>query len=65
MTGHAGLMLIGQSVGLIVTTVLCFFLIPTYNAAGAAISIAIGIVIWNVLLIIFVKNNLKIDPSAL
>jgi O-antigen/teichoic acid export membrane protein len=65
MTGHAGLMLIGQSVGGIATTVLCFFLIPIYNAAGAAISIAIGIVIWNVLLIIFVKNNLKIDPSAL
>jgi O-antigen/teichoic acid export membrane protein len=50
---------------LLVTIGLCFVLIPHWGIVGAAIGVAFGHVLRNVLMLVYVRRKLKVDPSVL
>ena len=50
MTGHEKVTLAGQVISLLVNVCICVALIPAYGSVGAAIGVAAGLLVWNVLL---------------
>lgn len=64
MSGNEKFTLSGQVVAVLSNILLCFILIPSFGAVGAALAVAISIGIWNVLLAYFVLIKLKIRPTA-
>ncbi|WP_114765995.1 polysaccharide biosynthesis C-terminal domain-containing protein [Vibrio rhodolitus] len=54
MTGHENSALRSLAVSLVVNVIAMFLLIPNYGAMGAAISVSIGLTVWNVLMAISV-----------
>jgi len=48
---------------LVVNAILIIVLVPIYGIIGAALSIAISMLLWNVLLWLFCQNKIGIDPS--
>jgi len=65
MSGHEKVTLWGQIFGLLATVISAFILIPLYQAVGAAIAVAIGLVVWNSVLGFSVFKYLKIRPGIL
>ncbi|XAM01280.1 polysaccharide biosynthesis C-terminal domain-containing protein [Phycisphaeraceae bacterium D3-23] len=49
----------------VTNVVLCFILIPRYGAEGAAISVAVGQTLWNVLMLGYTTTILKLNPTLL
>lgn len=64
MSGYEGLTLTGQVIAVLSNIVLCMLLIPAFGAVGAAVSVALSIVIWNLVLAYFVFKKLNIRPAA-
>jgi O-antigen/teichoic acid export membrane protein len=64
-SGYERHSLLGQAFSLVVVGVLGVFLIPEFGALGAAVSIAIGILIWNLILGTQVYLLLRIRPGVI
>lgn len=65
MSGHERVTLRGQAAGLLMSILLAIFLIPPFQALGAAIAATVGLLTWNVILGLAVHRNLKIRPGIL
>jgi O-antigen/teichoic acid export membrane protein len=65
MSGYERHSLLGQAFSLVVVGVLGVFLIPEFGALGATVSIAIGILIWNLILGTQVYLLLRIRPGVI
>ncbi|HYD25022.1 MAG TPA: oligosaccharide flippase family protein [Croceibacterium sp.] len=63
MTGRPGAALVGQLVGLAANVAVGLWLIPSHGALGGAIAMALGIVLWNLTLLVRVRRELRFDPS--
>ena len=65
MSGHQSRVLVGRAVALATNVALGFWLIPQDGAHGAALAMAGGIVVWNLLMLLSVRRHLGFDPSLL
>jgi O-antigen/teichoic acid export membrane protein len=65
MSGHEGEHLRGIAAGAIVNVALNALLIPHYGIEGAAMSTCIGILLSRAIILIAVRQHLKIRSSAL
>ena len=63
MTGHAPVALRGQLLALATNVCVGAALIPSQGAQGAAIAMAVGLVLWNLALLLQVRKLLDFDPS--
>ena len=61
MTGHEKDAMRGMFYSLFINVILAFLLIPQYGMVGAAISTAISLVVWNMILHYYVKKRLDIE----
>jgi O-antigen/teichoic acid export membrane protein len=64
MSGCSGRALAGHLTGLVVNVALGVLLIPTHGAFGAAIAMAIGIVVWNLSMLAMARARFGFDPSV-
>jgi O-antigen/teichoic acid export membrane protein len=64
MSGHELDTLVGQIAALVVNVIAAFSLIPHFGVIGAAISISLGLVTWNVILAVKFARRLGLRPSA-
>jgi len=64
MTGHQKLASNGLWVGAGINVILNAIMVPAWGATGAAIATAISIVVWNLMLIYYVKRELNVDPTV-
>ncbi len=51
-------------IGLAVDIILCMLLIPLYGSTGAALSVAVSTIVWNTLLLLFIRRKLAINVAA-
>jgi len=65
MSGHEKYTAIGVGTGAIFNIILNTFFIPIWKIEGAAIATTSSIIIWNCISLIFVKNKLGIDSTAI
>jgi|TARA_B110000908_G_scaffold156733_1_gene196167 O-antigen/teichoic acid export membrane protein len=65
MSGHEKVTLWGQLSGFLATVMSAIVLIPPYQAVGAAFSVVIGLVVWNLFLGCAVFKYLGIRPGVL
>ncbi len=65
MTGYERDTLAGQVFALLVNAGFAVVLVPVYGAVGAAVSVTIGLVTWNVVLAIRFVKRLGFSPSVL
>ncbi|MBU1139079.1 MAG: oligosaccharide flippase family protein [Proteobacteria bacterium] len=65
MTGHQVQAARLFTMSALISALLNILLIPSYGILGAAAANAIGIVLWNLSILVFLKHRLKIDPSVL
>lgn len=65
MSGFERDTLAGQIIALVANAAAAVLLIPSFGAVGAALSVSIGLVTWNVVLAILFFKRLGFRPSAL
>jgi O-antigen/teichoic acid export membrane protein len=65
MTGHQAQAARIFVISALISVVLNILLIPLYGIIGAAIANAIGVAIWNISILVYLKRRLKLDPSIL
>lgn len=65
MTGHERDTLTGQLMALIFSGLAAIILIPALGATGAALSVSMGLLTWNLLLAIMLVRRLHLKPSIL
>lgn len=67
MSGFEKTVLVGQSIGLSTNVVFALILIPVFGAVGAAVALALSIVVWNSFLFFKVRRHLglRVGPSRL
>ena len=65
MTGFDKYTAIGVSVSAVINIILNSILIPLYSVEGAAIATAISMVCWNIILVYFAYQKLKINSTAI
>lgn len=65
MSNFEQLVLKSMIISTIINLILNLTLIPLYGINGAAISTAVGMAIWNLILFILVKKKLNINPSVI
>ena len=65
MTGHERDAALGVFVATLVSLFLNVLLVGSYGIEGAALATAIGMVIWNLLLMLFVWRRLKLHSTIL
>ena len=65
MTGHEQRALRSFAIALVANVVFGFLLIPAYGAVGAALAAALSTVVWNLFLLLSVKQTLGIRPAVL
>ena len=65
MTGNEKKAALGISIGVIFNIVFCLFLIPAYGLVGAACATSISTVIWNLMLVYYVRGCLGIDSTII
>jgi len=61
MTGHEKDAMKGMGYSLVINILLAFILIPQFGMLGAALSTAISLVVWNIILRHYVKKRLDIE----
>lgn len=59
------LVLISIATGIIVNIVLNYFLLPILKVEGAAIATSASMIVWNVMMLIFVKRETGINPTII
>jgi O-antigen/teichoic acid export membrane protein len=64
MCGYEQDTLAGQIIALLVNAIAAVFLIPPFGAVGAALSVAIGLANWNIVLAVRFVQRLGFRPSA-
>ena len=64
MCGYEQDTLAGQIIALLVNAIAAVFLIPPFGAVGAALSVAIGLATWNIVLAVRFVQRLGFRPSA-
>lgn len=65
MSGHEKIHLYGIASGVAANIILNFLLIPAYGAMGAAMATCASVIFFKSLLLVLVRRNLGIRPSAL
>ena len=65
MTGKEKKAALGILVGAASNMVLCLFLIPPYGIIGAAVATTTSTVIWNLMLVYYVRTSLGIDSTII
>lgn len=65
MSGFEQDTLYGQIIALMVNVLVAVILVPPFGAVGAALSVAIGLLVWNVVLTTRFVQRLRLRPSAL
>lgn len=65
MTGNEKYCLLGVGLGVVANVILSIMLTPMYGIIGAALAVAISILIWNLALWFFVRKIVKIDPTII
>ena len=65
MTGYQKYTFIGVAISAVINVILNSLLIPQWGVEGAATATAISTIIWNVLLVIFVRQRLGINMNPL
>lgn len=63
MSGRSSAALAGQAAGLGANFALSVILIPTHGVLGATIAMAVGIIVWNLVMLAFVLNGLHFNPT--
>ena len=64
MTGHSNVALRIYLIAVSIMGLLLILLIPIYGMIGAAVSSAIGVVIWNVMMCFYVVRRMGLDPTV-
>lgn len=65
MTGHQAQAARIFVISALISVALNIMLIPPYGIIGAAIANAFGVAIWNLSILVYLKRQLKLDPSIL
>lgn len=65
MSEHVWRTFVPQLTGLLLNVAVCAWLIPSHGAIGAAVGLAVGIVGWNVAMLLAVRRHMGEDPSLL
>ncbi|WP_209347157.1 oligosaccharide flippase family protein [Pontixanthobacter sp. CEM42] len=65
MTGHTRIATIAKATGVTIALSISALLIPYQGTAGAAIGVAAGLVVWNIISLGAVRRALGFDPSLL
>lgn len=65
MTGHQSTAARIFAASAAISVVLNVLLIPVFGIAGAAVANLISVVVWNLILLLFLKRRLALDPSIL
>ncbi len=65
MTGHERIVACTLAAAAVINILLNSILIPKWGMNGAALASAVSLVMWNMILMFFVKRNLNIDSTAL
>jgi O-antigen/teichoic acid export membrane protein len=64
MTGRERDATAGVAGGVLTNLVLNLVLIPPYGMAGAAVATAVGLLVWNMLLVVSIRRRLNINATA-
>jgi len=64
MTGHQDDTLKAMIAGVLINVTLNAVLIPRWDIAGAAIATGTSLIVWNILLVIFVRRRLGVNATA-
>ena len=65
MAKKESLVMISIVTGIIVNVLLNYFLVPIMHIEGAAIATSASIIVWNIMMLIFVKTKTKINPTII
>ena len=65
MAKKESLVLISILVGILTNILLNYFLVPILKVEGAAIATSSSMVIWNIMMLIFVKRKTGINPTII
>ena len=63
MAKKESLVILSIGTGMIANILLNYFLVPIIHLEGAAIATSVSIIVWNVMMLIFVKKKTKINPT--
>ena len=64
LTGHQRIALLILSGALIVSVLLNVLLIPTFGATGSAVASTVAIMVWNFIMVIYVRKRIGIDSTV-
>jgi O-antigen/teichoic acid export membrane protein len=65
MTGHERKVAVAVGLSFICNVFLNFLLIPLFNLEGAALSTAISLAVWNVVMLVWVIRSMRINPTLI
>jgi O-antigen/teichoic acid export membrane protein len=65
MSGYEKDTLKAQLLAVIINVATSVILVPRFGAVGGALSVAMSLIIWNIMSAVLVKKRLAITPSAL
>lgn len=65
MAKKESLVMLSIVTGIIVNVLLNYFLVPIMHIEGAAIATSASIIVWNIMMLIFVKTKTKINPTII
>ncbi len=65
MTGHERKVAVAIGLSFVCNVFLNFLLIPLFNLEGAAISTAISLAVWNLIMLVWVIRHMRINPTLI
>lgn len=63
MAKKESLVFLSIGIGMLTNILLNYFLVPIMHIEGAAIATSASIIVWNIMMLIFVKTKTKINPT--
>ena len=63
MAQKESLVFLSIGIGMLTNILLNYFLVPIMHIEGAAIATSASIIVWNIMMLIFVKTKTKINPT--
>ena len=63
MAKKESLVMLSIGIGVLTNILLNYFLVPIMHIEGAAIATSASIIVWNIMMLIFVKTKTKINPT--
>ena len=63
MAKKESLVMLSIGIGVLTNILLNYFLVPIMYIEGAAIATSASIIVWNIMMLIFVKTKTKINPT--